>query len=116
MEALNRAKELFASGHYDLSVIESWKAIESRLRRVLLGRGMADRGDEPHVMIQEASRLHILSKPSLELLEDLRKQWNIAVSTEPLTREAAETALTATRKILSTIQLDFPKTKAKPSI
>ena len=40
---------------------------------------------------------------------------NVAVSTEPLTKDAALTAY-ATRNILSTIQLEDPKTKTKPAI
>jgi hypothetical protein len=114
--ALNRAQDLFTSGHFDLSVIESWKAIEARLRRVLMLRGISTSTDDPESMVKAASRAHILSKPALELLQELRRQWNVAVSTEPLTRDAALTALNATRNILSTIQLEDPKTKAKPVI
>jgi hypothetical protein len=114
--SLNRAQELFTSNHFDLSVIESWKAIEARLRRVLLLRGISTSVDDPQAMVQAASRHHILSKPALELLQELRRQWNVAVSTEPLTKDAALTALNATRNILSTIQLEDPKTKAKPAI
>jgi hypothetical protein len=114
--ALNHAQELFTNNHYDLSVIEAWKAIEARLRRVLLMRGVSGQADDPQAMIHTASRAHLLSKPSLELLQELRRQWNIAVSTDPLTRDAAAGALTATRNILATIQLDDPKSKSKPAI
>ena len=47
---------------------------------------------------------------SLDLLRDLRKQWNVAVSFEPLSREAAESALQAARNILATISVgESPK-------
>ena len=43
IESLKRAKELFDNQHYDLSVVESWRALEARLRQVLLGtRGDRD--------------------------------------------------------------------------
>jgi hypothetical protein len=37
-ESLNQARELFDGGHYDLSVVEGWRALEARLRQVLLSR------------------------------------------------------------------------------
>jgi HEPN domain-containing protein len=104
--ALNRAPELFNENHYDLAVIEAWKAIEARLRRVLLQRGITRRLDNPQKMIDLAARLGIVKDTALKLLHDVRKEWNIAVSTEPLTREAAESALTAARHILSTIAVE----------
>jgi hypothetical protein len=103
--ALNRAREMFASEHYDLAVIEAWKAIESRLRRVLLARGVHS-GETPKQMIDAAARANLVREPSLGMLQDLRKQWNIAVSSEPLTRDAAESALNAARNILATISVE----------
>ena len=38
-------------------------------------------------------------------IEELRQHFNVAVSTQPITREAAERALAAAREILSTIAL-----------
>ena len=38
--ALKRAQEMFEHGHYDLSVIEVWRALEARLRRALLRRSV----------------------------------------------------------------------------
>ncbi|HEV3258245.1 MAG TPA: hypothetical protein VG013_15290 [Gemmataceae bacterium] len=104
--ALERARELFSQQHYDLSVIEAWKAIEARLRRVLLKRGVANPGDEPQAMIRKARRIGLLGDPGVKLIQHLREQWNIAVSTDPLTREGAETALSAARDILATIPVN----------
>jgi HEPN domain-containing protein len=112
--ALNRARELFASNHYDLSVIQAWKAIELRLRRVLLGRGVLRAGASPQTMIDAARKSSVLDSRHLELLEELRRQWNIAVSVEPLTREATDKALSAARDILATISISGPEHGAKP--
>jgi hypothetical protein len=114
--ALDRSRELFDTTHYDLSVIEAWKALEARLRRVLLLRRISPRSATPEAMISAASRAGLLSKPSLALLQGLRAQWNVAISTEPLTREAAESALRAARDILATIPIEAPTTGGKPSV
>jgi MFS family permease len=103
--SLNRAREMFVSDHYDLAVIEAWKAIEARLRRVLLARGIRA-GDTPGKMIDAAERAKLVREPSLGMLQEVRKQWNIAVSSEPLTREASEAALNAARDILATIPVE----------
>jgi HEPN domain-containing protein len=110
MAALNRAREMFDGNHYDLSVIEAWRAIEARLRRVLLAKGIRSGGETPQQMIDAAVRARIVPEKSLELLHQLRKQWNIAVSFDPLSREAADAALNAARDILSTISVgESPK-------
>jgi HEPN domain-containing protein len=112
--ALNRAREMFESNHYDLSVIEAWKALEARLRRVLIQRGRVSGLDTPQAMIDAARREGLLSESALDLVRNLREQWNIAVGVQPLTREAAEVALNAARNILATIPLADRKGKGKP--
>jgi hypothetical protein len=104
--SLDRARTLFQEEHYDLSVIEAWKSIESRLKRALLVRGWGGGLDDTTAMIKTATKKGILHGTAPALLQDLRRQWNIAVSTEPLTREAADKALHAARDILSTIPID----------
>lgn len=106
IEAVNRARELFNQDHYDLCVIEAWKAIEARLRRVLLKRGSSKKLDNVQAMIKAATRAGILHEPALALLPELRKQWNIAVSTEPLTKDAAVSALQTARNILASIPIE----------
>lgn len=108
IHSLGRAREMYASGHYDLSVIEAWRAIEARLRRVLLHRRIRRVAPTPEAMIETLSRHGLLHEDARRLLQELRHQWNIAVSVEPLTRESAEAALGAARKILATIQIDEP--------
>jgi hypothetical protein len=110
MTALNRAREMFDNQHYDLSVLEAWRAIEARLRRVLLAKGITTKAETPQQMIDAAVRAKIVHEPAVGMLQDLRKKWNIAVSFDPLGREAAEAALQAARNILSTISLgESPK-------
>lgn len=109
ISSLNRARELFAQEHYDLSVVEAWRAIEARLRRVLLKNGLGGTQDDPQDMIRKAAKAGLVQEPALKLLQQLRRQWNVAVSTEPLTREAAHAALQAARDILSTIAVEPAK-------
>jgi HEPN domain-containing protein len=110
--ALDRAKELFDGHHYDLSVIESWKAIGLRLRRVLLLRGATADGEGPDALLRAASRARVLSPAAQQMVQELRRQWEVAVSTDPLTREAAEKALGITRDVLATIPLHLPGARA----
>ncbi|HEV3238447.1 MAG TPA: HEPN domain-containing protein [Gemmataceae bacterium] len=114
--ALNQAKEMAASNHYDLAVIQAWKALEARLRQALLRRGQVPTGTDAQALLDAAARAGILTGKSREQVEDLRRQWNIAVSTEPLTREAAERALVAARDILSTISLPGAGQQKKPQL
>jgi hypothetical protein len=105
MESLNHAQEVFAQGHYDLSVIETWKALEARLRRVLLSRRLLPAKSSPEALIRAAKRAGILSEPALRLLQDVEHQWRVAISTEPLSQEPAQNALDSARQILATIPL-----------
>ncbi len=105
MASLARANEFLASEHWDLSVIESWRAVEARLRRVLLARGISTTKVTPDALIYAAKRRAIIREPALGLLQELKHQWDIAISTEPVTKEAAVAAQSACGHILSTISL-----------
>ena len=116
IESLRKARDLFAHEHYDLCVIEAWKALEARLRRVLLRRGITPPSDKPQAMIDAAARAGLVKGPALGLLQDFRKQWNVAVSVEPLSREAADVAMTAARNILATIAVDDPMSPSRHKV
>jgi hypothetical protein len=116
IEALNRAQEMFQGQHYDLSVIEAWKALTARLRRVLLLRGYSGVQDSPEAMLKTATKAKIIQPSAVSLVQDLRQQWNVAISTDPLTRDAAEKALLATRNILSSIAVSDPVSPAKAKV
>jgi hypothetical protein len=113
--ALDHAPELFGASHYDLAVIEAWKAIEARLRRVLLMRGYTRRLDTEQKLVDTAVRAGILKESTRKLLDEVRLEWKIAVGTEPLSREAAEKALQTTRQILATIPVEHSNQTSKPA-
>jgi HEPN domain-containing protein len=106
VESLNQARELFNSGHYDLSVVESWRALEARLRQVLLSRRIAPSSDDPGAVVHVATRKGVLKEPTLGVVTELKRHWTTAVSTEPLPREAAVAALSAVRHVLSVIPVN----------
>jgi len=79
---------------------------ELRLRRALLLRGIARHFDNPRKLIDAVSHAGIVREPALGLLHDMRRQWGIAVSTEPLGKEAADAALNAARHVLATVAVE----------
>jgi hypothetical protein len=103
--ALKRAQEMYDQAHYDLSVIEVWRALEARLRRALLLRKVHGPFDEWNKLRDAAHQAGLLRKVPLTDLEKLRHHWRTAVGVEPVKREEALEALGTTRSILSTIPL-----------
>lgn len=114
IESLNQAKELFDGGHYDLSVVEGWRALEARLRQVLLGHRVGTTAGGPDAVIHVAAKKGILREPALAVAADLRRHWAVAVSTEPMTREAAVESLSAVRHLLSVIPVKQPPAVTSP--
>ena len=108
VESLNQARELFDGGHYDLSVVEAWRALEARLRQVLLSRRIRTRTDDHQAVIHVATRKGILKEPTLGVVSRLMRNWSVAVGTEPLPREAAVESLSAVRHVLSVIPVKEP--------
>ena len=108
VESLNQARELFENEHYDLSVVEAWRALEARLRQVLLSRRLSAGTGDPQAVLHAATRRGVLKEPTLGLVMDLKRHWSIAVSTEPLTREAATEALSGVRHVLSVTPVKEP--------
>jgi hypothetical protein len=111
LTALNRATEMLAGSHFDLGVIEAWKALEARLRRVLLLRGLTPAWDSAEALIATANRAGVLHEPATRQVQEVRNNWQIAVSTEPLAKEAAEKTIHMVRDILATISLPTMNTK-----
>lgn len=107
-ESLGHARELFASEHYDLSVIAVWQAIEARLGQALLARRIVARSSRPHAVVDLAVRKGILHEPVLGLIDRMRLHWNDAVGVEPLPREAASEALSAARHIMAVVPVGHP--------
>jgi hypothetical protein len=115
IDALRRARELFDDAHYDLSVIEAWKALDARLHRVLEARGYTAPADNPHAMLEKARKKGILRDTTWQLVQKLRRHWNVAISHDPLQREDAEAALNAARDIMASIPLENTA-GAKPAV
>ncbi len=117
IESLNRARELFDSQHYDLCVVESWRALEARLRQVLLNRGIVTDPANSQDVIHVAVKKGILKEPTLGVVAELKRHWMVAVSTEPLSRDAANESLSAVRHVLSIIPVkvhrDVPEARVK---
>jgi hypothetical protein len=101
LESLKRSWELFDGDHYDLSVIEAWRALDARLRQVLLNRGSVLETPDPQAVIRAATRKGLLQEPTLGLIANLKRHWTVAVSTQPLPRDAANESLSIVRHILS---------------
>ncbi len=108
VESLDQARNLLDSDHYDLCVVEAWRALESRLRQALLSRRVLSRADDAQAVIRVAARRGILKEPTLGLVAELKRHWSVAVSTEPLSRDVAVEALGAVRYILSTLPAREP--------
>jgi hypothetical protein len=103
--ALRRAQEMFDHDHYDLSVIEVWRALEARLRRALLRRKVHGHYEDWSDLRDAAHAAGLLAKVPLTTLDDLRRHWQTAVGVEPLPRTEAADALALARTVLSTIPL-----------
>jgi HEPN domain-containing protein len=116
IESLNRARELFHGDHYDLCVVEAWRAFESRLRQILLLRRAASRFESSDAVMHAAVRRGILREPVLGVVDELRRHWVIALSPDPLSREAAVASLSAVRHILAVmpVQLKNNRSIASP--
>jgi hypothetical protein len=111
--ALDRAPDLFATNHFDLAVIEAWKALEARLRRSLLLHGYRNPGDKPEDVIHAAQKARLLSPTARTQVQELKKHWHVALGTEPLSREAADSSLKLVRDILSTVPVAEQGKEAK---
>ena len=102
-ESLGRARDLFRDEHFDLCVVEAWRALESRLRQILLARRVGSTLDSTEAVLHVATRRGVLVEPVLGLVDEMRRHWTIAVSTEPLEREAAASSLSAAKHILAVL-------------
>lgn len=105
LAAVNRSGELSASDHLDMSVMEAWRAVEARIRRVLLARGISPRKPTPEALIAAAKRAGIVNAQGLALLEELKLALAVAVSNEPISKTATTAALNASRQILAQIAI-----------
>jgi HEPN domain-containing protein len=116
LAALNQVRDMETGQNYDLAVIQAWKALEARLSQALLRRGIATTATDAQSLLDAAAKAGIITGKNREQIEELRQQWNVAVSTQPISREAAEKALAVAREILSTIALPGDDKEKKPRL
>ena len=108
VESLNQARELFDGQHYDLSVVEAWRALEARLRQVLLSRqdrreGRRSPGRHPCGRPQGGPQgAHARGRRGAEAALDGRAQHRAA------RRDAAVESLERRRHVLSVIPVKDP--------
>lgn len=93
---LHRAEQLFASGHYDLAVVESWRAVESAARRNAIARGYPwDRNWINRMLDQMSGDLR-------NGFDTLRKNRNMAAhNVEATSQKQAQEALAVASKLLA---------------
>jgi hypothetical protein len=108
VESLNPARKLFDGDHDDLSVVEQWRALEAWLRQVLLSQRIEVGSGGSEAVIHAAVRKGIRKVPTLGVVAELRRHWTVALTTEPLSREAAVEALSAMRHVLSVTPVKGP--------
>jgi hypothetical protein len=116
LAALNQVRDMETGQNYDLAVIQAWKALEARLSQALLRSGVTTPATDAQSLLDAAGKAGIITGQNRDKIEELRQHWNVAVSTQPITREAAEKALAAAREILSTIALPGEDKEKKPRL
>jgi prepilin signal peptidase PulO-like enzyme (type II secretory pathway) len=108
VEAVKHAQAMIAGDHYDLSVIETWRAVEARLRRILTARAVPLRNETPQAIIAAVIRRRLLDETQQKLLEELHREWNVAIGFVPVARQAAEKMLHIGRTLLAGLPADDP--------
>lgn len=97
---------MVAGNHYDLAIVQAWNALEARLKRALLFKGMAIPDKvESSTLIKIAVRSDVIPPKTMAAIDELKKYKDVAISTEPLPRQSAEQGLDLAREILATIAL-----------
>lgn len=92
-EYLSRAKQLFDDGYFDLSILETFKAIESALKRTLLFHGVEVEPGRFLANFRKAKQLEILNSTDLKAIDQLRKIRNKVAHKETEVEEPEARAL-----------------------
>ena len=99
---LREAEELFQGGHYDMAVIESFKAVETAASRIASGQ----RPVAPRHWTDFAKNA-LRSEDLIAAFERLKRVRNLAAhGTEPTTKNAAREALAIADKIVASLRPD----------
>lgn len=100
-EYLSRAKQLFDDGYFDLAILETFKAIESALKRNLLFHGVEVEPGRFLTNFRKAKQLEVLSSTDLKAIDQLRQIRNkVAHKETEIDESEARTLLREGEKIL----------------
>jgi HEPN domain-containing protein len=106
LELLSRAQDLFNSGMYDMSVLESSKIVESLLRSLLASRGITTKHGRMLELVRLSEEHRILSNQDIKIFDEIRKKRNESVhAIDAIDRSTAERVLNISRDLIS--KLDF---------
>jgi len=106
---LTRAKKLFDDGYFDLSILETFKAIESALNRQLLSLGVELESGNFFSNFKNAKRLEILRSSDVQTIENLRKIRNqVAHNKVQITEDEAKNLLKDGEKVIISISMAGP--------
>jgi hypothetical protein len=98
MDTLKRARDMMDACHYDLAIIQSYKAVLLRLEMACLKRGYP--AGNP---LANARKAGIISGANEGLLKVIVANNDVATSTTPVKPEAARETADATQRLLATI-------------
>ncbi len=105
-ELLKRAHELFKSGMYDMSVLESSKVVESVIRRLLESRNISIKNGNLLELVRLSESNGILNKHDASLFHEIRKKRNESVhSFDAIDKETAGRILFLSRDLISKLDL-----------
>lgn len=101
---IDRASMMFQAGHYDLSVFEAFRAIESALQSAVAGRQISIRNTGFRGLLDASLKGKVLPQEMERIIEDIRILRNRAAhAEEPISATSAQHVLEQTRKILGAI-------------
>jgi HEPN domain-containing protein len=103
-DQMNKATGLYEAGLYDLVLVESFRAIETALKKTLMARDIRVRGAKMGDLVEAAAGAGIVSARDESAIKDLRAIRNRVVhEAETVTRNQAEDAMDAARRVVISI-------------
>lgn len=101
---IQRASELLKAGHYDLSALESFRAVEATLGRALIGEEISVAHGSFLALLNAAIKANIVSTDIGGVVNEIRLLRNQALhGAEPVTKTSAQHALEQAERILATV-------------
>ena len=102
---LQRAEELFESGHHDLVALEAFRCLESVLQRALLDGDVTVSNSRANQLIPVAAKVGVIPENLVGVFHELRVARNRAVhSRDRFTEDDASWFLDTTRKLVASVR------------